>query len=155
MNALNDVGCKSLQCRKDRLDYNKSLELSKKLLVLNQRRLKKNGLSKLKDYEKYLIHQQGANGIKSIIAATHGKQQLSKKIKKNMANNSPYSLNQFNKMGSKTAAKKFLHYWKKKWLSEKRLILASITKSTDSQLNHITIPTFNDSDLILALNMRF
>lgn len=46
--ALKDIGCKSLQCRKDRLDYNKSLSLSKKLLVLNEKRLKKMELQNLK-----------------------------------------------------------------------------------------------------------
>ncbi len=153
--ALRDVGCKSLQCRKDRLDYNKSLKLSKKLLALNEKRLKKDGLTNLQGYQKYLIHQQGANGIKNIIAATKGKKELSKTIKKNMANNSPYSYRQFKKMGSKIAAKKFMQHWERKWMSEKRLILASNSKITNNQRNSLVIPTFNDNDLNYALTLLF
>ena len=156
--ALKDIGCNSMQCRKDRLNYDKSLKLSKKLLVLNEKRLRKNGITKLTGYKKYLIHQQGANGIKNIIAATQGKKVLSKKIKKNMANNSPYSYRQLKKMGSKAAAKRFMQHWENKWVSEKRLIVASqttATKSTDNLISADFIPTFNDNELNLALNMRF
>jgi len=153
--ALRDIGCKSLQCRKDRLDYQKSLKLSKKLLALNEKRLKKDGLTNLQGYQKYLIHQQGANGIKNIIAATKGKKELSKTIKKNMANNSPYSYRQFKRMGSKIAAKKFMQHWERKWMSEKRLILASNSKSTNNQRNKRAIPTFDDNDLNYALNLMF
>jgi len=153
--ALKDIGCISLQCRKDRLDYNKSLQLSKKLLALNEKRLRKNGLSNLKDYEKYLIHQQGANGIKNIIAATKGKKNLSKKIKKNMANNSPYSYRQIKRMGSKKAAKKFMQHWQRKWMDEKRLILASAAKSKNYLMNHNGMPRFDDNDLNYTLNIRF
>lgn len=153
--ALKDIGCHSQQCRKDRLNYKKSLNLSKKLLALNEQRLRKNGISNLKGYEKYLIHQQGAHGIKSIIAATKGKKTLSKKIKKNMANNSPYSYKQFKRMGSKAAAKKFMYHWKNKWTKEQRLVLASTTKSNDSFLSSDDIATFSDNDLNYALNLRF
>lgn len=157
--ALKDIGCNSLQCRKDRLDYNKSLKLSKKLLALNEKRLRKNGISKLQGYKKYLIHQQGANGIKNIIAATQGKKVLSKKIKKNMANNSPFSYKQLKSMGSKNAAKKFMQHWEKKWVNEKRLILASqittISKTEDNLIKTNIIPTFNDNELRYALNIRF
>jgi len=153
--ALKDIGCNSMQCRKDRLDYNKSLKLSKKLLALNEKRLRKNGLTNLKDYEKYLIHQQGAYGIKNIIAATKGKKKLSSTIKKNMANNSPYSYKQYKKMGSKQAAKKFMKHWKHKWLDEKRLIIASIQKSNNGFIRTSAIPTFKDSDLNYALNFKF
>lgn len=153
--ALRDIGCKSMQCRKDRLDFKKSLALSKQLLALNEKRLKNDGLTGLKDYERYLIHQQGANGIKNIIAAKKGKKQLSKTIKKNMANNSPFSYKQFKKMGSKVAAKKFMKHWEKKWMSEKRMILASNTKTTKRQKSASAIPRFNDNDLNFALNMMF
>ncbi len=153
--ALRDIGCKSLQCRKDRLDFNKSLQLSKKLLALNEKRLRKNGLVNLEGYQKYLIHQQGANGIKNIIAATKGKKELSKTIKKNMANNSPYSYKQYKRMGSKIAAKKFMQHWKKKWMNEKRMILASNSKTTKRQINLPDVPTFNDNDLNYALNLLF
>jgi len=154
--ALKDIGCDSLQCRKDRLDYQKSLKLSKKLLALNEKRLKKNGISKLKGYQKYLIHQQGAYGIKNIIAATQGKKTLSTKIKKNMANNSPYSYRQLKNMGSKAAADKFMNHWKTKWVNEKRLIVATqSTSATDNLIKTNFIPIFNDSEIQLALNMRF
>ncbi len=106
-----------------------------------------------------MIHQQGAYGIKNIIAATQGKKVLSKTIKKNMANNSPYSYKQLKNMGSKAAANKFMQHWKSKWLSEKRLIVASQTtttiKTTDSLINTNFIPTFDDRELNVALNMRF
>ena len=153
--ALKDIGCNSKQCRKDRLIYKKSLKLSKKLLALNQKRLRKNGITKLEDYQKYLIHQQGAYGIKNIIAATQGKKILSNNIKKNMANNSPYSYRQLKRMGSKLAAKKFLRHWKHKWKNEQLLVIASVTKSTDSLINSRIVPTFSDKDINIALNIRF
>ncbi len=157
--ALKDIGCHSLQCRKDRLNYEKSLKLSKKLLALNEKRLRKSGVSKLRGYQKYLIHQQGAYGIKNIIAATQGKKQLSKNIKKNMANNSPFSFKQLKNMDSKAAANKFMQHWKSKWLSEKRLIVSSqattAVKTTGSLVNTNFIPTFDDSQINLALNIRF
>lgn len=111
--ALKDIGCKSLQCRKDRLNYSKSLKMSKKLLAKNEKRLKKNGYENLEDYQKYLIHQQGASGIKVILAATKGEKLLSRRIKKNMANNSPYSYRKLTRMGSRLAARMFMNHWKK------------------------------------------
>lgn len=153
--ALKDIGCNSKQCRIDRLNYKKSLTLSKKLLALNEKRLKKNGITQLEDYQRYLIHQQGANGIKNIIKATQGKKTLSKEIKKNMANNSPYSYRQLKRMGSTIAAKKFMQHWKKKWRSEQRLVLASVSKTTDSLINSSFVPTFSDTDLNFALNIKF
>ena len=124
--ALKDIGCHSKQCRIDRLNYDKSLILSKKLLALNEQRLRKSGINKLEDYQRYLIHQQGATGIKNILAASKGKKRLSKVIKKNMANNSPYSYKQYKRMGSTKAAKTFMKHWKKKWNSEQRVVLASL-----------------------------
>ena len=155
--ALKDIGCTSIQCRKDRLDYKKSLEFSKKLLVLNEKRLKKHGITKLEDYQKYLIHQQGANGIKSIIAATKGKKVLSKTNKKNMANNSPYSYKQYKKMGSKVAANTFMNHWESKWDKERRSIaLAEMKAPADNFINvSAKVPTFNHNEINIALNTRF
>lgn len=153
--ALKDIGCVSLQCRKDRLNLHKSLKQSKQLLALNERRLKKFGLSNLKGHERYLIHQQGANGIKNIIAATKGNKKLSSTIKKNMANNSPYSYKQFKHMGSKNAANKFMQHWKHKWAKEQRLVLTLASNSTDNLINTRVPPSFNDNDLNFALNMQF
>ena len=154
--ALKDIGCGSKQCRKDRLNYKKSLNLSKKLLALNEQRLEKNGITKLQGYQKYLIHQQGATGIKNILAATKGKKELSKIIKKNMANNSPFSYKQLKRMGSKVAAKRFMQHWEDKWISEKRLIVASqAIRTTDNQKNTDFVPTFNESELYLAFNTKF
>lgn len=153
--ALKDIGCNNLQCRKDRLNYKKSLQLSKKLLALNEKRLKKHGLTNLEGHQRYLIHQQGANGIKNIIAATKGQKELSKTIKKNMANNSPFSYKQFKRMGSKNAANKFLNHWEKKWAQEQRLVLASTSKTTDHLIKTRVLPSFNESDIRFALNMTF
>ena len=144
-----------MQCRKDRLNYKKSLELSKQLLALNEKRLKKNGLTNLQGYQKYLIHQQGATGIKHIIAATNGNKVLSKRTKKNMANNSPYSYKQYKQMGSKQAAKKFMKHWESKWIKEKRLILASAKKSNNGFIKTSAVRTLNENDLQLALNTKF
>ena len=153
--ALKDIGCGSKQCRIDRLDYDKSLTLSKKLLALNEKRLQKNGITRLEDFQRYLIHQQGANGIKNILAATEGKKSLSKEIKKNMANNSPYSFKQLKRMGSVQAAKSFMKHWKSKWAKEQLLIVKSVQNRTDSLISSGFIPTFSDKDLNFALNMKF
>ena len=156
--ALRDIGCKSQQCKKDRLDYAKSLKMSKKLLALNEKRLKKNGFDKLNDYQRYLIHQQGASGIKTILAAVKGQKLLSARIKKNMANNSPYSYRQLKRMGSKLAAKKFMQHWQEKWGNEERLV-AGITDtqfvSNDTSNDPLLVPTFSDTEIQLALNYRF
>ncbi len=169
--ALKDIGCKSLQCRKDRLNYSKSLEMSKKLLAKNEKRLKKNGYQNLEDYQRYLIHQQGASGIKLILGATKGEKLLNRRIKKNMANNSPYSYRQLNRMGSRLAANIFLSHWKSKWEKEKYLVagvtLASnqATKNKTSQpktlasnqtsVETLSLPLFNENEIQLALNYKF
>ena len=156
--ALKDIGCTSIQCRKDRLNFAKSLEMSKKLLALNEKRLKKSGYTKLDDYQRYLIHQQGASGIKTILAATKGEKLLNKSIKKNMANNSPYSYKQLKRMGSKLAAKKFMLHWQQKWEKEKRLVagISSIQKAlNDVEIDPLVIPTLSDNEIRLALNYKF
>lgn len=123
VDALKDIGCKSAQCKIDREDYSKSLKMSKKLLKLNEKRLLANGYGKLPEYQRYLIHQQGAAGIKAIIKASRGTRILSNKIKRNMANNSPYSYRKLKNMGSKDAANLFMRFWKNKWEKEKRLVI--------------------------------
>lgn len=120
--ALKDIGCTKSQCKKDRENYTKSLQMSKKLLKLNEKRLSLGGLKDLPDYQKYLIHQQGASGLKTILKASKGKKVLSRKIRRNMANNSPYSYRALTNMGSKKAAKSFFTFWKKKWEREKLLV---------------------------------
>lgn len=120
--ALRDIGCKGARCKKDRENYSKSLQMSKKLLRLNEKRLQMEGLDNLPEYQKYLIHQQGAAGISAIITASLGNRHLSRKIARNMANNSPYSYKSLKKMGSKRAAKVFLSFWKSRWEHEKRLV---------------------------------
>ena len=126
--ALKDIGCNSAQCRKDRENFSKSLEMSKKLLKLNEQRLTAKGFGNLPEYQKYLIHQQGASGIKAIISASNGKRILKNKIKKNMANNSPYSYKKLKNMTSKDAANLFMSYWKKKWENERRLVSLDLKK---------------------------
>ena len=156
--ALKDIGCTSLQCRKDRLHYEKSLEMSKIFLALNEKRLKKYGYTKLPEYQRYLIHQQGASGIKTILAATKGEKLLNKSIKNNMAGNSPYTYKQLKRMGSKLAAMKFIQHWKQKWENEKRLVagLADIqTASIENDVEQLVIPTFSKNEIILALNYKF
>lgn len=159
--ALKDIGCKSLQCRKDRLNYSKSLEMSKKLLALNEKRLRKNGYKNLEDYQRYLIHQQGASGIKNILAATKGKKLLSRATKRNMANNSPFSYRQLRRLGSKLAAQKFMSHWEEKWENEKKIVIGvdiasntttSSSQSTDGLHN---VPTFSEGEIKLALNYEF
>jgi hypothetical protein len=155
VSALKDIGCKSLQCRKDRLNYAKSLKMSKKLLAKNEERLEKNGYTNLEDYQRYLIHQQGASGIKTIIAASNGEKLLSKRLKRNMASNSPFSYRQLKRMGSKLAAIRFLQHWENKWENEKRLIAGIQIASIDKTAEPHTIPKFSDYDIKLALNYRF
>ena len=149
--------------------------MSKKLLTKNEKRLKKNGYQNLEDYQRYLIHQQGATGIKVILRATEGEKLLSKNIKKNMANNSPYSYRQLTRMGSRLAARVFMNHWKKKWEKEKLLVagvtLASIknSKPGSSKARNIvsslasnqpseesfSLPLFSENDIQLALNYKF
>lgn len=144
--ALNDIGCKSRQCRKDRIDYSKSLTMSKRLQQLNGKRMLKKGYQDLPEYQKYLIHQQGATGISIILAASRGKKLLSRNIKTNMANNSPYSYKQLKRMGSQLAANKFMEHWQTKWAKEKLLIIKT--------QNNDTLPQFTESELQLALNIK-
>lgn len=145
--ALKDIGCKKLQCRKDRLNFSKSLEMSKQLLVLNEKRLAKHGHSNLQDFQKYLIHQQGASGLNIILLASKGKKKLPKSIKKNMANNSPFSYKSLSTMGDKRAAKKFMKHWQDKWISQRNIL----AKNEDN----ITLPVFAESEIQVALNYRF
>ena len=42
--------------------------MSKKLLAKNKQRFNKQGYTKLEDYQKYLIHQQGASGLKTLLS---------------------------------------------------------------------------------------
>ncbi len=149
LQALKDIGCNSLQCRTDREDYKKSLAMSIKLHDLNHKRISKNGYQKLNEYQSYLIHQQGASGARIIFDASIGKKLISKKIRKNMANNSPFSSRQLQRMGSKLAANKFLQYWEKKWQKEINLIA-----QVDDQVG-TKPPTLNKYQLRIALNMQF
>jgi len=153
--ALKDIGCHSLQCRKDRLNFKKSLAMSKKLLALNEKRLRKNGIVQLKDYQRYLIHQQGATGIRHILDAIKGKRSLSRTVKRNMANNSPYSYKQFKRMGSKLAANTFMQHWANKWQKEKLLIAGIQVSAADNQINAEFTPSFSDKEILLALNYKF
>lgn len=113
--ALKDIGCKSLKCRSARENYNKSLSMSIKLEQINSKRMKKKGYNSLPDYQRYLVHQQGATGLGRIMGASKGKKNLSKKTLKYMANNSPYSYKHLKRAGSRGAARKFLNHWEEKW----------------------------------------
>ena len=126
--ALEDIGCTSAQCKMDRENPETSLTMSKKLEQKNLQRLAKKGYSHLPDYQKYLIHQQGATGIALILDAQEGRYELGKKLLKNMANNSSYSYKRLKNMGSKLAAHQFLSYWGNKWSSEIDLIFAKQLK---------------------------
>jgi len=113
--ALKDIGCTSLKCRSAREDYKKSLSMSQQLAKINSVRMKKKGYKTLPDYQRYLVHQQGAYGLGKILDAKNGKKNLSKKTLRYMANNSPFSYKNLRRAGSKGAARKFLHFWKEKW----------------------------------------
>ncbi len=132
--ALKDIKCKTKQCKKDRENFSKSLAMSKKLQNINERRLLKSGYKNLPEYQKYLIHQQGASGLKTILASSKGTKLLSRNLKRNMAGNSPYSYRTLRRMGSKLAAKKFLKHWESKWQSEKKLIIATQPKKQAKSL---------------------
>ena len=148
LQALRDIGCTSAQCKKDREDYAKSLAMSQKLQAINQKRLVKKGIKHtLPEYQRYLIHQQGAYGLKKIIAAAEGQTKLSKKFFKHMANNCSYSYKSLKKMGSKLAAKTFLQHWKIKWDNEKELIIVTRQELGD-------LPLFTDNELQVALNLN-
>lgn len=113
--ALKDIGCKTLKCRSARENYDTSLSMSKKLEQINVERMKKKGYKTLPDYQRYLVHQQGATGLGIILDASKGKKKLSKKTIKYMANNSPYSFKQLRRAGNRGAARKFLNHWEEKW----------------------------------------
>jgi len=113
--ALKDIGCTSLKCRSAREDYKKSLSMSKKLAAINSVRMKKKGYETLPSYQRYLVHQQGAYGLGKILDAFEGKKTLSKKTLRYMANNSPFSYKTLRRASSKSAARKFLRFWKEKW----------------------------------------
>lgn len=144
--ALRDIKCVKQQCKKDRENYKKSLAMSKKLDEINNKRMLKTGYKNLPEYQKYLIHQQGASGISTILAASDGKKLLSKRIKRNMANNSPYSYKSLRKMGSKLAAEQFMKYWQSKWDDEKKML--SLTQNTS------TPPLLTEYELQVALNIK-
>ncbi len=180
LQALKDISCLTKQCKRDRENYQKSLAMSKQLQAINDKRLKKAGYTDLPEYQKYLIHQQGASGLKRIIASSKGSKLLSRNLKKNMAGNSPYSYRTLRKMGSKLAAKKFLKHWEKKWQKEKVLIgnvqhkpeVVATIQSTNTKPNiklstktvvktsvikgnsTIKVPLFNDNELQIALNIK-
>jgi len=184
LQALKDISCITKQCKRDREDFQKSLAMSKQLQAINDKRLKKAGYTDLPEYQRYLIHQQGASGLKRIIASSKGNKLLSRNLKKNMAGNSPYSYRTLRKMGSKLAAKKFLQHWEEKWQNEKFLIVGIQHKpnvvvamqSTNTKSNMksrtkpstknvaktsiikenptIIIPLFNEYELQIALNIK-
>ena len=162
LQALKDISCTTRKCKSDREDYKKSLAMSKRFEAINLKRLKQAGFTNLPEYQQYLIHQQGAAGLKIILSASHGKKTLSRKLEKNMANNSPYSYKKLRKLGSKLAAKKFLHHWKQKWQDEKKLIVAYQSKSKQSTKlptskikdKAVDLPFFNDYQLQIALNLK-
>ena len=120
--ALKDIGCTALQCKIDRENLKKSLAMSQTLENINLKRLAKKGYNYFPDYQKYLIHQQGATGIKLILDAQDGRYELGKKLIKNMANNSSYSYKGLKNMGSKLAAQQFLGYWENMWDAEIEMI---------------------------------
>jgi hypothetical protein len=120
--ALKDIGCTTLQCKMDRENLKKSLAMSQTLENINLNRLAKKGYNHFPDYQKYLIHQQGATGIKLILDAQDGRYELGKKLIKNMANNSSYSFKNLKSMGSKLAAQQFLGYWENMWDAEIEMI---------------------------------
>jgi hypothetical protein len=157
--ALKDISCTSKQCMNDRENFTKSLIMSKQLQAINDKRLVKAGYTNLPEYQKYLIHQQGAAGLKTILAASKGDKLLSRNIKKNMAGNSPYSYKKLRRFGSKLAAKKFLQHWEEKWQNEKKIVVASNipikqTKAVIQPEANFELPLFNDYELQIALNLK-
>ncbi len=159
LQALKDISCSSKKCKSDREDFTKSLAMSKQLQAINDKRLKKAGYTNLPEYQKYLIHQQGATGLKIILAASQGEKLLSRNIKRNMAGNSPYSYKKLRRFGSKLAAKKFLQHWEEKWQDEKKLVITANTpnKSTEAvikQKPNFDQYFFNDYELQIALNLK-
>ena len=123
--ALVDIGCTSDQCKMDRENLKHSLKMSQALEKINLGRLAKKGYSHLPDYQKYLIHQQGATGISNILDAQAGRHNFTERSMKNMANNSSFSYRTLKNYGSQLAATKFLNYWENKWEAEIELIYAA------------------------------
>jgi hypothetical protein len=159
LQALKDISCSSNQCKSDRENFTKSLAMSKQLQTINDKRLKKAGYTNLPEYQKYLIHQQGATGLKIILAASQGEKLLSRNMKRNMAGNSPYSYKKLRRFGSKLAAKKFLKHWEEKWQDEKELVIATNTpnKSVEAVIKQepeLEQPLFNEYELQIALNLK-
>jgi len=159
LHALKDISCSSKQCMDDREDFEKSLAMSKQLQAINDKRLNKAGYNNLPEYQKYLIHQQGASGLKIILAASQGEKLLSRNIKKNMASNSPFTYKRLRRFGSKLAAKKFLRHWEQKWQDEKELVIATNTPKKHigtviKQESKLDQKFFNDIELQLALNLK-
>lgn len=108
--AIVDIGCKPLaDCLANRDNYKKSQQMANKYNV----KLTKYG-ARVVGWERYVWWNQGPSaGI--IFSAAKGKSKLNKVILKNMANNSPYTLKQYKKWGSKLSAKNFLKYRKNVW----------------------------------------
>jgi len=159
LQALKDISCVSKQCMNDRENFTKSLVMSKQLQIINDKRLKKAGYTNLPEYQKYLIHQQGATGLKIILAASQGEKLLSRNMKKNMAGNSPYSYKKLRNFGSKLAAKKFLKHWEEKWENEKDIVIAANIPIKTVQIAikpapELSLPLFNEYELQIALNLE-
>ena len=109
--ALKDIGCTTPQCFLDRENYQKSLAMSKQF----KRKQATYGCAFNEPHKKYLSHQQGCRGIKTILKAQAGKSRIPRDILKNMANNSMYSYRQLKQLGHKKAAKAFLYEWRSRW----------------------------------------
>ena len=137
--ALKDIGCNTDQCKTSRENLKLSLTMSKSLEKLNLGRLAEKGYSHLPDYQKYLIHQQGAAGIRKILDAQDGRHECSKRLIKNMANNSSFSYKTLKNYGSRLAAKKFLKYWENKWKAEIDLIFAQQYKEQMEMRNSLQV----------------
>ncbi len=153
LQALKDISCSSNICMNDRENFTKSLAMSKQLQTINTRRLVKAGYTDLPDYQKYLIHQQGAAGLKVILSVSQGNKVLSQQIQNNMARNSPFSYKKLKILGSKLAATKFLQHWEKKWQNEKSLVITSNTPNKQTE-DIVELPLFNAYELQIALNLK-
>lgn len=137
--ALVDIGCTTDQCKMDRENLKHSLTMSQTLEKINLGRLANKGYSHLPDYQKYLIHQQGATGIRNILEAQAGRHNFTKRSIKNMANNSSLSYKTLKNSGSQLAANKFLNYWENKWEAEIELIFAAQYKQQMAIREHLLI----------------
>ena len=115
--ALKDIGCTSKDCLLNREVYSKSLQMAKKYETV----LKRYGCS-FDDYRRYLCWQMGASGISRIIKASKGKENLPRKIIRNMANNSLYTYRELRFLGSKKASISFLREWRERFENAQRRI---------------------------------